>query len=435
VAYWGATNFAENAVFLGTVPLILSLVAVTRRWKTQKNVRFFAIVATASLLVALGSPLAGVPYFLIPGFSSTGSPARILVLWSFCGAILAAAGLHALRRGACPRPALWCYVAIAAGLPVAVVRWIMAAVPAMADNLSHSAADNGIAALLGVAAIAVVLAAHSAGRNKAAPAFAAVALTICSLVAVDVGYNPVVAQSQVYPRTALTDWLQAHVQTDRIMPINRDWQIDHATNVILPPNAATVYGLSDIQGYDSLQTRKYKEFANQLDGNRDSSPDANGNIVFTYAPGTTLSRSVAAKYVVMPSASAALGTPAFTDGVASVYIDPAAQPRARMAAGSPAEYTPVSPTRLTVTPPTSGTLIVANQFVPGWTASQDGRQLAITGAVPGQIDIVRAKLPVALTYQPDSLRVGLYLSLVGLCIIAGTALRRNGHSPKRSACR
>ena len=71
------------------------------------------------------------------------------------------------------------------------------------------------------------------------------------------------------------------------MPINRRWSFDPFTPppVILPPNTATVYGLDDTQGYDSLLTGQYFQFAIALDGGSPA-PLENGNMVFTYGMGS-----------------------------------------------------------------------------------------------------------------------------------------------------
>ena len=71
--------------------------------------RFFAISAAVSLLLALGTPLNALPFFGLPGFAQTGSPGRILVLWSFCLSVLAAVGVQAILQStvAGNRPGAW----------------------------------------------------------------------------------------------------------------------------------------------------------------------------------------------------------------------------------------------------------------------------------------------------------------------------------------
>ena len=51
------------------------------------------------MLFALGTPLNLLTYFGIPGFSQSGSPARDLVLWTLCLAVLAAYGLEDADTG------------------------------------------------------------------------------------------------------------------------------------------------------------------------------------------------------------------------------------------------------------------------------------------------------------------------------------------------
>jgi hypothetical protein len=54
-------------------------------------------LAAITLLLAMGTPL-NLPYFLVPGYSQTGNPARSLILLSLSLSVLAAIGLDALLR-------------------------------------------------------------------------------------------------------------------------------------------------------------------------------------------------------------------------------------------------------------------------------------------------------------------------------------------------
>ncbi len=60
------------------------------------TVRFFSIAAVLALLLALGTPLNALLYFGLPGFAQSGSPGRILVLWTFSAAVLAAIGMDSI---------------------------------------------------------------------------------------------------------------------------------------------------------------------------------------------------------------------------------------------------------------------------------------------------------------------------------------------------
>ena len=113
------------------------------------------------------------------------------------------------------------------------------------------------------------------------------------------------------------------------MPINRRWSFDPAEPppAILPPNAATVYGLDDTQGYDSLLTGQYFQFAGAMDGGSPAPPE-NGNMVFTYGIGSPEAREAGARFVVTQEAAAG-GSAVFQDDEGYVYEDTGALPRVR----------------------------------------------------------------------------------------------------------
>ncbi|MCS6949280.1 MAG: hypothetical protein NZ520_02335, partial [bacterium] len=92
--YWGKGNYAEFACFTGIPTLLLALVGV---FGAHAAWRWYALLlAVLAMLLALGTPLNALLYFGVPGFSGTGSPARVLVLWAFGVALLAGMGLDAI---------------------------------------------------------------------------------------------------------------------------------------------------------------------------------------------------------------------------------------------------------------------------------------------------------------------------------------------------
>ena len=112
----------------------MALLAVIRQFTRRKasdgkrvyerRVLFFAGLGVLALLLALGTPLNALFYFLIPGFGQSGSPARCLVLWALAASALAAFGLEGLlmepptkRRSAWYSPRL--VFAFALGLSLA----------------------------------------------------------------------------------------------------------------------------------------------------------------------------------------------------------------------------------------------------------------------------------------------------------------------------
>ncbi len=106
--YWGAVHYAELALSVGAFGWLLALMGVRRRGQQM----LWLGVGLLALLIALGTTLTRLLYFYLPGFSATGSPARVLCLWAFSAAVLAAYGAQEPRAW---RTALGVWLAILAG--------------------------------------------------------------------------------------------------------------------------------------------------------------------------------------------------------------------------------------------------------------------------------------------------------------------------------
>jgi hypothetical protein len=67
---------------------------------------------------------------------------------------------------------------------------------------------------------------------------------------------------------------------------------------VLPPNGAMVYGLHDVNGYDSLSPKAYRDFLVQSEG-ADVSPPLNGNMILINNAQSKSLDALRVKYVVL----------------------------------------------------------------------------------------------------------------------------------------
>jgi hypothetical protein len=97
--FWGPWAGTEMG-YVGIMPLVLAAVAVVLGFRRQPLIRFWLLLGVFGLLVALGGDtvLHGWTYALIPFFRQLRVPARAIVLFDFCVAMLAAQGLDLLLR-------------------------------------------------------------------------------------------------------------------------------------------------------------------------------------------------------------------------------------------------------------------------------------------------------------------------------------------------
>ena len=440
--YWGVgTNggpgaYMENACYSGVLTLLLAIAALVVTWRASAATRFFAVSALLSLLLALGTPLNAVLFFGLPGWAQTGSPGRILVLWSFCLPVLAAIGLDTLLRRfdvkALAKSAA-AFGVLAVCLLAFTVIWIATKYPAgtLAANLAPESDlwRLPVGILLGAAA-AVWL--YQRGMTASRLGGALVALAAIDLLASGYGFNRTAPPSAVYPVTPLIAFLQAHKADGRIMPLNKRWPLYEPPPAILPPNAAMVYGLDDTQGYDSLLTGQYFGFAGAMDGGSPAPPE-NGNMVFTNGFLSPEAREAGARYAVSLSPLPGL-TPVFHNAGNYVYEDKAALPRVRVIGekrddeGKILEMTASEgPTRVKLYTEElwPRQLVIADQWYPGWIACFQSKPVILTRGpeifrtlifTPEQQKQGAMNNPVEMRYEPTAFRVGLY----GLCLALGT---------------
>lgn len=297
-------NYAELALYVGIVPLLLAVYALALPWRRGASTDppddrpFFAALVLLALLMALGTVVNRVFYFGVPGFAQTGSPARSLLLLSFSLSVLAAMGLEAVlrvtgtnaQRRRAGLIALTGPVLLAAAGASLATRFANTTYPTGAfPQLIAPAVPGLLKALVLLAAGAgtlwLLITRRVAERTRGLAAVVLVALAAGDLLAWGAGYNPSAPPGAVYPLTPGVRWLQIHAPDALIAPLNRDWSLgglgnDPPRRVVLPPNALTVYALHDVGGYDSLFPGAYKQRVREAGGGEDPSPPENGNIVF-----------------------------------------------------------------------------------------------------------------------------------------------------------
>jgi len=495
-------NPAETAAYVGIVPLLLGILALLRgvrafRTTAEREAEpesrlrsggalFFGGLAVAALLLALGTPLNALFYFGVPGFGQSGSPARSLVLWALAWAALSGLGLHTLLDRPPSRHEIGIVLGAFAlililGLGLAAISLAVPppnlTVPTLGDVFERIGAGwiRLAAAVAAGAAILLPALRGTSGQGNAetgtegrggawrrVPALVPAALlaVVADLFLVGLNVNPTAPPAAVYPETPGLQLLRQRVGPhERIFPINQQWSLYKPPPAVLPPNAAMVYGLRDVQGYDSLFPGQYKAFANQFarpnrQGVLDASPPEVGNMVFfqnATAPLTPY--TAAALAVTLPLTSEAFAPQAVPSATPlydaaremALFALPNSRPRAWLQALAAPAASPAArltwrddgPTRVALDVDTTvpATLNLADQFYPGWRATIDGSPAVIMRQAAAPIYRAVAVPPgrhrIAFRYDPASFRVGLYLAclaclLIALLLASGLSERKTG---------
>lgn len=472
--YWGAASFAEYAGSIGTVGALLALIGTI----AGTRVAFAALMTGLALLVALGTPLARLLYFGVPGFAASGAPARILVLVCLGSALLAGLGAEAVLRafaGEGWHRRLLAAVAVAVGLLVAGSVWVLAIAE---ETGAEPIAREGLVVagrLIVGSVLTVALAGFAARRGwwpksrAVAGAGAALALFVVLEAAITArGVVPFAPPHLAYPELPEIAAVREG-RVGRIATMNERWSLtEPPRGTIFPPNAALAYRLRDAAGYDSLQLGRYRAFTTRLCG-RDGAPIENGNMLLLPVVGL--------RSPLFPLLGVGQVITAAPDGGWSVYHLPAAQeaylarewrslpdraaldwleqrlayePIPQSAALAPgagdgaaaggrilADERP-SPNRRRVRLRADGPglLVLAEGWAPGWRArvrGEAGAPVLRANVAFQAVRVPAGEVTVDLVYAPASVQAGIFALLIGVALLVAiataTAPRRTALSP------
>ncbi len=379
-AYWPqfvkpGANFAESAFSLGPVVVFLLVLVPFRR----QGVGALACLGLFALLIAAGTPLNRLLYFGLPGWSASGSPARIEVLFVLAACSLAGLSLP-FRREVISGPKR-VIVGLAVLLPLlGIAVWLAGAPFNLASNV-------GLAFPIQFAGLSCV---PSAGLG----AFAAAALWLRSnhqiftklcLIA------PIVAAAGFCFDLIPTGQPLGQIQADphaRIAVINTHWNIFQTPRATLPPNTASLNRVHELGGYDSLLHVDTVRFLKGVDG-QDPAPPENGNMMLikpSADPGILAAAGVTEVWQMGPRGD--------------IQKFPLQGPGRASTPQAIAEIVEESCEGITVRATGPGPLTLRDRNMPGWTAELDGNAAPIKEGFWRVVDVPAGEHTVAFKYRP-----------------------------------
>lgn len=377
-------NFAEMAIPVGGLVLILSFFAV---WKTRA-VAVLGAIGALGLLIAFATPFAKLLYFTLPGWSSTGSPGRAIVLL-----VLALCGIAAFGADRLPtiskRMRSLAFAAFVVLLAIGIARFKAGTTDAWTDFVGPDRASAlattflfGTLPLIGLA-LATTAAALSTARRDAL-CFGAVLLAVSggALNLAMTGHPPKMARD---------------MELNRVAYENPAWSLFDTPRANVPPNLNILSRTMTAGGYDSLMHRDTVTALTKLN-NGSASPPENGNMIF-----------------VKPEASkeglAEFGVTELVklDGTRETLPGPGMVTGGRLDS--------IQPNAFRVEPePGSTRVTLRDRNMPGWQAIADGHTVPIAEGFWKTVTIPKGTRSLEFRYVTPSLWP-LILGLLGSLIL------------------
>ena len=393
-------SYVEMTGYIGLIPLLLALLTLSIKSKSP-YLKFFWWTIIVSLGLSLQTPLANLLTWLhLPVFSSS-SPARIIALISFSLSILAGFGLDYLPK--VNKTTLKKFLIFITGLFAAF--WLATVIlhlPVSQRNLIIPTAIFTLFALLTLL------------RHR-------LFLVSCFLFLVTLGdlfrfhhkFTPYTLPKLWYPQMKFITYLQQNQRFNRSFGIF-DGQLN------LP------FKVYSAEGYDTLFPQTYGQLLQLDTSGRVSSAAIPKNSLQTMP----LLNQLGVKYVVQGVIHGAAPwelqlwnypdqfTLDYEDERYQVHTNQLAQPRAYLVNGGTAEVTAYAPQKIVIAvdSPTDNTLILSDNYYPGWQATLDDQPVSISRTNPSfrGISIPSGQHTITMAYQPLSLTLGLATSIISL---------------------
>ncbi len=241
-------HYAEWAGFIGVVPLMLAISAITK--KISREVWFFALLAILTLLFALPTPVNDLLYLLKIPVLSGSAASRIILLTSFSLAVLSAYGLDGLNKNKKLHivfPVLClCFTCIT---------WtvLLFGKPLPPDKLSIATHNFVLPSLLIVSGALLIF--LGSIRNivvRIIVIAALIGLSVFDILRFAIKWMPFDPRKYIFPQVKSLTYLQSHVGNDRVF------------GNIGSGEVGTEFYIPLVDGYDAVYQARYGEFINAV---------------------------------------------------------------------------------------------------------------------------------------------------------------------------
>ena len=429
IGQYGQPYYYELTCFCGAAILVLATFGVTSALRTAPEVRrrtlFWVCVALFALLMGCGSPLYALFYYGVPLFKSFHGPGRILVLFDFAAAMLAAEGVQRMVETE-PEERRKYAIRIFGGVMLAVLLGYRFAVTStnrtVAFALTHAEPDGWLTyamTQLGIAAAEAAAACAVLGFAPRRLAWAATAVVAAESLLFAVGVNSSVPSSLLYPSTPDTQFVSVNLGDGRVWCLG-DGSPNYQSRLV--PNSAMSLGWRDVAGSDPLELKAYAPISAALDHAQLSSPPAGQPGLV--APVRPLLDRLDVEYIVTPRPLADADLVQAYQGDVYVYRNPAAFGLARFGVTRlPIQTYLPDLIKLVKQDPAAGMVTTSVVYDSAWKVFVDGkRSQARQDSIYLAADVPAGQHTVEFAYDPESIDAGLYIACLSLLIVASLTI-------------
>lgn len=276
--YWGVWNYGEFIGYIGFIPLIFALLAII--FNRRKIVWFFTGIFLLSLIFALPTIFAKIPFkFSIP-FLSTTQPTRLLYLADIALCILAAFGfeyfLKNKKKIIVPISIIgifllsfWSYTFFNPQLPSLM----------QTDNINLEVTKNNLKLPTLLFAISIfIFTLYFLFEKRFKYTKTLILITILIVTVFDLyrftsKYITFADSKYLFPNTKILSFLREQKEPFRVIATD---------SRVFPPNFSIIYKIQTLDGYDPLFTKRYAELSAAIArGKPDITPPFGFNRIIT----------------------------------------------------------------------------------------------------------------------------------------------------------
>ncbi len=291
--YYGIWNYGEFIGYIGIIPIFLSIYALL--FRRDKKTILFGVLSLTSLIFALPTPLAKLPYQLQIPFISTSQPTRLIFIIDFALSILAALGFDYFIKSKNLKKTLVVLIPLTL---IFFILWIFITFPHIFQSLISN--ENLLTArknLILPTAIFVGGAILFIISNINKKVWINTLFVICYLLFVIFDlfrfgwkFTPFVVSDWIFPETSITNLLKQDEGQARVLALD---------SRILPPNFSAQYHLQDAAGYDPLYLMSYNKLVSAWNDNKpDLTPSSFNRIVTPTNIDSFITNLLGIKYIL-----------------------------------------------------------------------------------------------------------------------------------------